>query len=119
MKKFKAIGLACVALAVATVSLVTLACKSWAAPAEESQQAAVPGSIRNAELTDEQLGEKVAELRRNLPYESMAPRLTHERRRTKSVPRLTDDAARRLDELEKAYGGEDARKNVRAQSLAA
>src|SRR5205085_11628368 len=69
--------------------------------------------------TDEELRKQVAELRRKLPYQSVAPRLEYESRIRKSNPRLSRETTERLDALEKAYAGESGSHNVRAQSLAA
>ena len=119
MKTLRALGLGCVAATLGSVSLISMAPTSCVTAAEDAQQAATPRLVRDSELTDEQLRTKVAELRRKLPYESVSHRLEHESRRPKSAPRLSEDSAHRLDELEKAYEGEHSYHKVRAQSLAA
>src|SRR4029078_3144547 len=71
------------------------------------------------EQTDEELRKQVAELRRKLPYQSVAPRLEYESLITKSNPRLSRATIERLDAMEKAYAGESGSQNVRTQSLSA
>ena len=105
MKRFIAIGLAGAGLLLA-ITISFNEPRSNAGAADDVQQAGSTRVRPLREQTDEELRQQVAELRRKLPYQSVAPRLKYESRIPKSKPRLSRETNERLDALEKAYAGE-------------